>query len=226
MKKLTKVSFILILFTIFGGNLILGSSFDCNNANTIREQIICNDPQLSKLDREIGVTFERLNKKGEYYKEIIKRQNTWTSETKYFTKNSFEMHRDFLKFIASFSSCLERNIQFKECYDKITKIDLQECMGNLTNYEMNRCMISFTDALNILEIVESEKLVEFLKIEDSESVSFFNKARNSWLEYRSAECLLFYNFYRKGTIRSIMYTSCDDKKTFDRLEWMFGNPFK
>ena len=45
-------------------------------------------------------------------------------------------------------------------------------MGNLTNYEMNRCMISFTDALNILEIVESEKLVEFLKIEDSESVSF------------------------------------------------------
>ena len=226
MKKLTKVSFILILFTIFGGNLILGSSFDCNNANTIREQTICNDPQLSKLDREIGVTFERLNKKGEYYKEIIKRQNTWTSETKYFTKNSFEMHRDFLKFITSFSSCLERNIQFKECYDKITKIDLQECMGNLTNYEMNRCMISFTDALNILEIVESEKLVEFLKIEDSESVSFFYKARNSWLEYRSAECFLFYNFYRKGTIRSIMYTSCDDKKTFDRLEWMFGNPFK
>ena len=109
---------------------------------------------------------------------------------------------------------------------KSLKIDLQECMGNLTNYEMNRCMISFTNALNILEKVESDKLVEFLKIEDSESVSFFNKARNSWLEYRSAECLLFYNFYRKGTIRSIMYTSCDDKKTFDRLEWMFGNPFK
>ena len=99
------------------------------------------------------------------------------------------------------------NTPFKECYDEITKIDLQECMGNLTNYEMNRCMISFTDALNILEKVESEKLVEFLKIEDSESVSFFNKARNSWLEYRSAECLLFYNFYRKGTIRSIMYLS-------------------
>ena len=145
---------------------------------------------------------------------------------KVFTKNSFELHRDFLKFINSFSSCLERNIPFKEYYDKITKIDLQECMGNLTNYEMNRCMISFTDALNILEKVESEKLVEFLKIEDSESVSFFNKARNNWLEYRSAECLLFYNFYRKGTIRSIMYTSCDDKKTFDRLEWMFDDPFR
>ena len=58
-----------------------------------------------------------------------------------------------------------------------------------------------------LEKVEIEKLVEFLKIEDSESDSFFNEARNSWLKYRSAECLLFYNFYRKGTIRSIMYTS-------------------
>ena len=81
---------------------------------------------------------------------------------------------------------------------------------------MSRCMISFTDALNILEKVENEKLVEFLKIEDSESVSFFNKVRNSWLEYRSAEYLLFYNFYRKGIIRSIMYTSYDDKKTFDR----------
>ena len=62
--------------------------------------------------------------------------------------------------------------------------------------------------------------------DSSESVHFFIKARESWLEYRSAECLLFYNFYRKGTIKSIMYTSCDDKKTFDRLEWMSGNPFK
>ena len=149
LKKLTKVSFILILFKIYGGNLILGASLDFNNANTIREQTICNDPQLSKINREIGVIFERLNKKGEYYKEIVKVQNTWTSETKFFTKNSFELHRDFLKFITSFSSCLERNTPFKECYDKITKIDLQECMGNFTNYEMNRCMISFTDALNI-----------------------------------------------------------------------------
>ena len=105
MKKLTKFSLILILFTIYGGNLFLGASLDCNNANTFIEQTICNDPQLSKLDREIGVTFERLNKKGEYYKEIVKRQNTWTSETKYFTKNSFELHRDFLKFITSFSNC-------------------------------------------------------------------------------------------------------------------------
>ena len=99
-------------------------------------------------------------------------------------------------------------------------------MDNLTNYEMNRCMISFTDALNILEKVESEKLVEFLKIEDSGSDSFFNKARNSWLEYRSAECLLFYNFYWKGTIRSIIYKISDDKKTFDRLECMFNDPYK
>ncbi len=221
MQKLIKIYFISILFTVGGGNLILGASFDCNNANTIREQTICNDPQLSKLDREIGVIFQKLNKKGEYYKEIIKMHNTWTSETKYFTENSFELHRDFLKFITSFSSCLEGNTPFKECYDKITKIDLQECMGNLTNYEMSRCMISFTDALNILERVESEKLVEYLKIEDPESVPFFNKARESWLEYRSAECMLFYNYYRKGTIRSIMYTSCVDKKTFDRLGWMF-----
>ena len=32
--------------------------------------------------------------------------------------------------------------------------------------------------------------------------------------------------YRKGTIRPIMYTGCVDKKTYDRLEWMFDNPFK
>ena len=175
MHKLIQISFILFLFTICGGNLILGASFDCNNANTIREQTICNDPQLSKLDREIGVIFQKLNKKGEYYKEIIKMHNTWTSETKYFTENSFELHRDFLKFITSFSSCLEGNTPFKECYDKITKIDLQECMGNLTNYEMSRCMISFTDALDILERVESEKLVEYLKIEEPESVPFLIK---------------------------------------------------
>ena len=99
-------------------------------------------------------------------------------------------------------------------------------MGNLTNYEINRCMISFTNALKILEKVEIEKLVEFLKIEDSESDSFFNEARNSWLEYRSAEYLRFYNFYRKGTIRSIIYTSSDYNKTFDRSEFMFGDPFR
>ena len=94
-------------------------------------------------------------------------------------------------------------------------------MGNLANYEMRRCMISFTDALNILEKVESEKFVEYLKIEDPESVPFFNKARDSWLDFRSAECLLYYNFYRNGSIRSIMYSSCVDKKTFDRLVWIF-----
>ena len=117
MLKRIQSSFILILFTICGGNLILGASFDCNNANTIREQTICNDPQLSKLDREIGVIFQKLNKIGEYYKEIAQRQNTWTSEAKYFTENSFELHRDFLKFITSFSSCLGGNTPFKECYD-------------------------------------------------------------------------------------------------------------
>ena len=121
---------------------------------------------------------------------------------------------------------MEGNTQFKECYNKVTKIDLHKCLGNLTNYEMNRCMISFTQALDILEKVESEKLVDYLKIEDLESVSFFIKARNNWLDYKLAECLLFYNFYRKGTIRSIMYTSCVDKKTFDRLECMFDNPYK
>ena len=62
---------------------------------------------------------------------------------------------------------------------------------------MSRCMISFTDALNILERVESEKLVEYLKIEYPESVPFFNKARESWLEYRSAECLLLFNYYKR-----------------------------
>ena len=98
-----------------------------------------------------------------------------TSETKYFTRNSFELHRELLKFITSFSSFLEGNTPFKECYDKINKIDLQECIGNLTNYEMCRCMISFTDALNILEKVESEKLVEYLKIEEPESVPFLIK---------------------------------------------------
>ena len=112
MKKQIKISFILILFTICGRNLILGASFDFNNANTIREQTIWNDPQLSKLDREIGETFERLNKKVGYYKEKVKRQNTWTSETKFFTKNRFELHRDLLKFITSFSSFLEGNTPF------------------------------------------------------------------------------------------------------------------
>ena len=93
-------------------------------------------------------------------------------------------------------------------------------MGNLINYAMSRCMISFTEALDILERVESEKLVEYLKIEDPESVPFFDKARDSWLDYRNAECLLFYNFYRNGSIRSLMYTSCVDKKTHTRLKWI------
>tara|TARA_B100000927_G_scaffold136872_1_gene110473 strand:+ start:505 stop:879 length:375 start_codon:yes stop_codon:yes gene_type:complete len=124
LEKLTKISLYLIVCIICCGKLILGASFDCNIAKTIRKKTICNDTQLSKLDREIGVIFQKFNKKKEGYKEIVKRKNTWTSETKYFTKNSFELHRYFLKFMTSFSSCLERNVPFKECYHKITKIDL------------------------------------------------------------------------------------------------------
>ena len=84
LKKLTRVSFILILFTICGGNLNLGAGLDCNSANTIREQTICNDPQLSKLDREIGVIFQKLNKKGEYYKEIVQRKKYLDFRSKVF----------------------------------------------------------------------------------------------------------------------------------------------
>ena len=88
MQKLTKISFILILFTICGENLLFGASFDCNNAKTIREQTICNDPQLSKLDRQIGEIFQKLNKSGEYYKEIVKRMHSWTNEDDFLANSS------------------------------------------------------------------------------------------------------------------------------------------
>ena len=223
MQKITRFIFVSIFLILYSENLILGASFDCIDANTIREQTICKDPVLSKLDRQIGAIFQKLNKNGKYYEEINNRQKVWASKTRDFENHDFERHRDLLKFSSLFSICLEEKTAFKECYDKITKIDLQECMGDLTNYEMSQCMISFTEALNILEKVESEELVVYLKVEDPESVPFFNKARDSWLDYRSAECLLFYNFYRNGSIRSLMYTSCIDKKTFDRLEWIIDS---
>ena len=115
MRKLIQISFILILFTICSGNLILGASFDCNNATTIREQTICNDPKLSKLNRQISAIFQKLNKKGEYYKEINNRHKLWISKTRDFEDHDFERQRDFLKFSASFSICLEDKIAFKEC---------------------------------------------------------------------------------------------------------------
>ena len=221
MNKLSTLLFVTFLSLFYFENAIYGASIDCSKAISDEDKTICKDPILLKLNRQISKIYQKLNKNGQYYEEIVKSQRTWISKNRNFVVHDFEKQRDFLRFISLFSDCLETNKEFNDCYDNTAKIELQKCMGNLTNYEMNRCMISFTEALDILERVESEKLVENLKVEDPESVPFFKKARESWLAYRSSECLLFYNLYRDGTIRSFMYTSCVDKKTLTRLKWVF-----
>jgi len=129
LEKLTKISLYLIVCIICCGKLILGASFDCNIAKTIRKKTICNDTQLSKLDREIGVIFQKFNKKKEGYKEIVKRKNTWTSETKYFTKNSFELHRYFLKFMTSFQVVWKEMYHLKNAIIKSPKLIYKNVWG-------------------------------------------------------------------------------------------------
>tara|TARA_Y100000991_G_scaffold95072_1_gene71687 strand:- start:27 stop:710 length:684 start_codon:yes stop_codon:yes gene_type:complete len=221
MNKLSTLLFVTFLSLFYCENSIYGASLDCSKAISDQDKTICKDPTLLKLNRQISEIFQKLDKNGEYYEEIVSSQKTWLSKTPNFVVHDFERQRDFLKFISLFSDCLKINKEFRDCYDNTAKIELQKCMGTLTNYEMNRCMVSFTEALDILERVESEKLVEELKVKDPVSIPFFKKARESWLTYRSSECLLFYNLYRDGTIRSLIYTSCIDEKTLSRLEWVF-----
>ena len=221
MNKLSTLLFVTSLSLFYCENSIYGASFDCSKAISDKDKTICKDPTLIKLNRQISKIYQKLDKNGEYYEEIVQSQRTWISKTLNFVAHDFERQRDFLRFISLFSDCLETNKEFKDCYENTAEIELQKCMGNLTNYEMNRCMVSFTQALDILERVESKKLVEELQVEDPESIPFFKKARESWLAYRSSECLLFYNLYRDGTIRSLIYTSCIDEITLTRLEWVF-----
>ena len=57
MYKFAKIIVILILYTACNGNLILATSFDCNKSKTLREQTICNNPKLYKLDSQIGAIY-------------------------------------------------------------------------------------------------------------------------------------------------------------------------
>ena len=108
MYKFAKIIFILILYTACNGNLILATSFDCNKSKTLREQTICNNPKLYKLDSQIGAIYQKLNPKGKYYKEIVKNQKKWISKSNSFGIYDFERQRDFLKFSSLFANCLQK----------------------------------------------------------------------------------------------------------------------
>ena len=175
MNKLSTLLFVTFLSLFYFENVIYGASIDCSKAISDEDKTICKDPILLKLNRQISKIYQKLNKNGQYYEEIVKSQRTWISKNRNFVVHDFEKQRDFLRFISLFSDCLETNKEFNDCYDNTAKIELQKCMGNLTNYEMNRCMVSFTQALDILERVESKKLVEELQVEDPESIPFLKK---------------------------------------------------
>ena len=80
---------------------------DCSKAISDQDKTICKDPTLLKLNRQISEIFQKLDKNGEYYEEIVSSQKTWLSKTPNFVVHDFERQRDFLKFISLFSDCLK-----------------------------------------------------------------------------------------------------------------------
>tara|TARA_A100001011_G_C13933165_1_gene684043 strand:- start:417 stop:674 length:258 start_codon:yes stop_codon:yes gene_type:complete len=81
MKKLTNLIFILISSIIYSASPILSAIDNCSKVIKEADKTICNNPKLSKLDRQISIIYKKLNKKGKYYEEIVKNQSTWILKT-------------------------------------------------------------------------------------------------------------------------------------------------
>ena len=73
-----------LAFTLGTINFTHAASFDCNKATTETEIAICNDPELSKLDELLGISFQKLLAKFPLNSDVILiEQKQWiNSQTK------------------------------------------------------------------------------------------------------------------------------------------------
>ena len=196
----------------------LSASFDCDEASTKAEIAICSDEILSRLDGEIGAVYKALDQSGDYYQAIRKEQKIWINSTRSLNNFDFKRQRDFLKFINHFSDCLEQDAVFMSCEEKISNTHLQSCMEmeGYSNPSMNRCGSAYQLALEVIESVETNKVISKLK-HDSDTSLLFQVARSAWLDYREADCKWQYSQFRDGSMRNQVWLGCMHAITIHRI---------
>jgi len=72
---LKKILYLVVLFLFT--NYAYSASFDCKKASTQHEKLICNNPELSEADSQLGNTYSSILKKFKFPELIKQDQRSW-----------------------------------------------------------------------------------------------------------------------------------------------------
>lgn len=79
LMKLKKITLLFPLALFLCTNMSYGASFDCSKASTAQEKLICNSPQLSDADGQMGEIYKLVNKSFPVSGFIQDNQRAWLS---------------------------------------------------------------------------------------------------------------------------------------------------
>ncbi len=77
---------IALVMLALGANFACAASFDCDKAGTKVEKMICADPELSKLDEELGKAYNKALEANSDQASIKQKQRDWLKERRYCTE--------------------------------------------------------------------------------------------------------------------------------------------
>jgi uncharacterized protein len=191
------------------------ASFDCKEAATLVEKLICKSVTLEMLDLQLKGAFEGAQDRSNKPEVVKVAQVAWLK-----TRDAC---RD--------EGCLERT--YRKRIDALTAISDKpaECDG-ATTLAMNECGSIYADRaereLTRYLAVARAGLTDSAKEspEDNgaqEAVKGFEAAQKAWVAYRGAECDAVYDSWSGGTIRTWMNLSCTTDMTKARTLQVWSN---
>ncbi len=80
MRLITNGMWIALVLLTLGANFACAASFDCDKAGTKVEKMICADPELSKLDEELGKAYNKALEANSDQASIKQKQRDWLKE--------------------------------------------------------------------------------------------------------------------------------------------------
>jgi uncharacterized protein YecT (DUF1311 family) len=187
------------------------ASFDCAQARSKIEKLICTNTELSKLDSALGRAYANAlsDLPSDDVQDLVKSQQTWIKSVR--------------------NKCLE-----VECLQDSYRARLEELMDAVTDLYCDRAInTAEMDGCNGMQLERLDRemnktysaLLKEMETPDccfstkhDEARTFAIDAQALWLKFREAECRGHYATMSNGTLRGSFYSMCAISLTKDRIK--------
>jgi len=200
----------IIPILVFPFNDTLAASFNCSKATTSNEKLICATPSLSELDETYADLYRRVKSKLPQF-AYVKKEAIAALKQRASDCNEVECMEKWYRYrifvYKNKLSNLISNSKNGELTISATEKTL-DCDNDHTTIGMNRCFSrKVAEAREVMNGYYSSSIDRYSH--DNKVTGALQNAQSSWLEYVKSQCNEVWNVWRDGSIRNIMYSSCE-----------------